>query len=130
MSIVLIDSSALAKTLIEELESPAFATWLDAQPTSAVLAVSSLAIVELRRMATRLQIRAALVLDVISGVDVIPVSEPILHHAAVLPQAYLRTLDAIQLATALAIEAETVATYDERMLQAAQEEGMQVACPR
>lgn len=129
MSPVLIDTSALAKTVIDEPESDALAVWLDEQPTSTALVVSSLAVVELRRMVIRWGLPHELVTEALRGVAVVPVTEPILHHSGVLPHAYLRTLDAIHLATALAIEATTVLTYDDRLAEAALAEGVFVASP-
>ena len=111
MSPVLIDTSALAKTVIDEPESDA------------------LAVVELRRMVIRWGLPHELVTEALRGVAVVPVTEPILHHSGVLPHAYLRTLDAIQLATALAIEATTILTYDDRLAEAALAEGVFVASP-
>ena len=47
-------------------------------------------------------------------------------------RALLRTLDAVHLATAMAVgdELEAIVTYDERMIEAARLVGLQTASPR
>lgn len=129
MSAVLIDTSALAKTVIDEAESRAVARWLDEQASGRTLVVSSLAVAELRRMTIRWELPHELVSEALTGVNVVPVTEPILHLSGVLPHRQLRMLDAIHLATAIAIEASTLLTYDDRLADAARAEGLLVVSP-
>ena len=127
--VALLDTSALAKVVVDEAESAAMVDWLDDQDPSTSLVISALAVVELRRLARRLDVDPAAVVSVLAGVDVVPVTEAMLHHAATLPQPYLRTLDAVHLATALAIEAHELVTYDARLAEAAVQEGLRVRAP-
>nr|WP_281496948.1 type II toxin-antitoxin system VapC family toxin [Ornithinimicrobium sp. F0845] len=124
----MLDTSALAKVVIEEAESAALTRWLDEGAEGALL-VSALAVVDLRRFAQRLALDPTVVMTLLDGLDVVPVTEPILHQAASLPQSYLRTLDAIHLATAIAVETPVIVTYDDRMARAAREEGLDVVAP-
>ena len=127
--VALLDTSALAKVVVDEAESAAMVYWLDDQAPSTSLVISALAVVELRRLARRLDVDPAAVVSVLAGVDVVPVTEAMLHHAATLPQPYLRTLDAVHLATALAIEAHELVTYDARLAEGAVQEGLRVRAP-
>ena len=63
--------------------------------------------------------------------DLIPVSSRVLRDAAALEQPFLRTLDAIHLATATAIRTGVSAfvTYDQRLASAAEETGLPVVAP-
>jgi predicted nucleic acid-binding protein len=61
----------------------------------------------------------------------LPIDERVLHHAATLPPASLRSLDAIHLATALSLgdDLGILITYDARLLKASRENGLLVASP-
>jgi hypothetical protein len=63
--------------------------------------------------------------------DLVPVSTRVLSDAAALEQPFLRTLDAIHLATATAIRTGLSAfvTYDKRLAAAAEDAGLPVAAP-
>lgn len=63
--------------------------------------------------------------------DLIPVSSRVLSDAAALEMPFLRTLDAIHLATAAAIRTGVSAfvTYDKRLASAAGEAGLPVVAP-
>ena len=65
-------------------------------------------------------------------VDLIGLDDRILDAAGILEPRVLRTLDAIHLATALAIgdDLQVIVTYDERMVEAARLVGLQTATPR
>jgi uncharacterized protein len=65
------------------------------------------------------------------NLDLVPVSSRVLTDAASLRQPFLRTLDAIHLATAAAIRTGLSAfvTYDRRLAAAADEAGLPVAAP-
>ena len=64
-------------------------------------------------------------------IDLVGVDDRILDAAGILEPRILRTLDAIHLATALAIgdDLDAVVTYDERMADAAKLLGLRVARP-
>lgn len=63
--------------------------------------------------------------------DLVPVSTRVLSDAAELERPFLRTLDAIHLATAAAIRTGLSAfvTYDKRLAAAAEEAGLPVVAP-
>ena len=65
-------------------------------------------------------------------VDLIGIDDRILDAAGTLEPQVLRTLDAIHLATALAVgdDLEAIVTYDERMIEAARLLGLPTATPR
>ena len=65
-------------------------------------------------------------------VDLIGIDDRILDAAGTLAPQVLRTLDAIHLATALAVgdDLDGIVTYDERMLAAASLLGLPTAAPR
>jgi uncharacterized protein len=53
----------------------------------------------------------------------------VFHEAGLLPDRHLRTLDALQLATALRVDAETLVAYDTRLVAAARSLGVSVQSP-
>lgn len=129
--IVTIDTSALLKLLIAESETAAVTARLQRAPQEDdVLCISSLAVAEMRRACLRAALSVADADAITSRFRVIRLSEAVLQLAARLPASYLRTLDAIHLATALEIEARAMMTYDHRLREAAEAEGLEVIAPR
>jgi hypothetical protein len=65
-------------------------------------------------------------------VDLIGIDDRILDAAGTLEPQVLRTLDAIHLATALAVgdDLDVIVTYDDRMIDAARLLGLSTATPR
>jgi len=65
-------------------------------------------------------------------VDLIAIDDRILDSAGILEEQVLRTLDAIHLATAMAVgdDLDAIVTYDERMVEAARLLGLSTASPR
>lgn len=115
--------------MIEEDESAALERYLEGNP---ILATSRIAIVEVSR-ATAL---ANPSLEVREEVDrllgscmLIDVTARLLSAARGLASTFVRTLDAIHLATALRIEADELLAYDARLLAASREHGLVVANP-
>jgi len=117
------------KLVIEEPESVDLASHC---ANDVVLATSRLALVEVPRAARiahpseELQQETRRLLDACLLVDV---SDRLLRSAAALASRKVRTLDAIHLATALYIDADELVAYDRRLLDAAGEQGLQVAAP-
>jgi predicted nucleic acid-binding protein len=129
--VLYLDSSAIVKLVAPELETASLVEMLRADPDAVS---SSLARVETIRAARRAGSsrdrlrRAEAILDRIA---LVPLEEGILHRAAHLTPADLRTLDAIHLATALQLEPDVTAivTYDARLAKAAGRSGLMVIAP-
>jgi len=126
---VYLDSSAIAKLVLDEAESDALRTFLSGQPSRATSVVST---VEVRRSILRRQGEAAAtVATVFDGLAIVELDADVAARAGVLPPAQLRSLDAIPLATALllASELDAFVTYDHRLADAARAVGLAVASP-
>jgi predicted nucleic acid-binding protein len=124
-----IDSSALTKLVVTELESQTLEAFLAADTPD--LVTSELASVELHRFAMRRGDEAAVQSrEVLLGVAQFPITPEILQHASTIQPRFLRTLDAIHVATALNIgELSGVITYDRRMAEAVRANGLTVFAP-
>ncbi len=124
------DTSALAKAVLDEAESGAFAAWLS--ETQRLLYSSDLTRTEfmraVRRHAPTFQARARSLLSTVMFVQLTP---SLLERAALLDPPELRSLDAIHLATALSLgdELDGLVTYDERLARAARESGIPTLAP-
>ncbi|MGI8926933.1 MAG: type II toxin-antitoxin system VapC family toxin [Tepidiformaceae bacterium] len=123
------DSSAIGKLLTVELETAALVEFL--VPHRSIVS-SALALVEVRRLALRLgpeAVRAAQ--RTIAGLHLLEIDRAILESAASLAPPFLRSLDAIHIASALSLGADldALVTYDRRMRAAAESLGMAVAAP-
>lgn len=127
---ILLDTSALAKLLVEEAESQALRAELIRLGAAGVpMAISSVATVELRRLAIRLGIDHERVDPVLRVFTVLRLTEGIMQLAARIPAQHLGTLDAMHIATALTAEADSLLTYDQRQAAAAAAEGLKVLRP-
>lgn len=130
MTLAVVDTSALAKLLVEEDESDVLRRHLaDASAAGDLFAISSLAVVELRRLAIRLDVPLDAVQPVVAPFTVLRLAEGVLQLAGHLPHRSLRTLDAMHVATALVVEAGALLTYDDRQGAAAAAEGLTVVRP-
>lgn len=123
------DSSALTKLVLDERESTALLAYLrDRGPiASSIIALAEL-IRAVRRLRPDLEADANAVLD---GITLIDLDRESLETAATLEPAAIRTLDAIHIATALALgnDLEAIVTYDARMAAAARTAALEVATP-
>jgi predicted nucleic acid-binding protein len=131
LSALYIDSSAFVKLAVEETESAAMRTFLTSHSprrvSSALLRAESL------RSVRHLGPDAlATVREGLRRIDLIGIDDRILDTAGMLEAQVLRTLDAIHLATAMAVgdDLEVIVTYDERMVDAARLIGLPTATPR
>jgi len=126
-----LDSSAFVKLVVEETESPAVRSFL---ASSGARRVSStlLRTESLRAVRHLGPVALATVREGLRRVDLIGIDDRILDAAGILEPAVLRTLDAIHLATAMAVgdDLEAIVTYDERMVDAARLMGLSTATPR
>ncbi len=125
-----LDTSALAKLVVVEPESRALHTWVTTPDR--VLVSSDLARTELlrtvRRVAPNLAVQARAVLD---ALVLLRVTTAVFEEAARLEPAGLRSLDAVHLASALALgdDLDGVVTYDDRLAEACALHGVPVVAP-
>lgn len=122
-----LDTSALVKLVVAESETPALHAW--ATGPGRVLVACDLARTELMRAVRR--VRPDLAVDarrVLDALTLLKVTTAVFETAARLDPAALRTLDAVHLAAALALgdDLEAVVTYDERLAEACQANGLEV----
>jgi len=132
VSLFYLDSSALVKLIAQEPETPALVSLLEPRPevvSSALARVEVLRAVARARGGKRALERAR---EVLSRVVLVAMDDPILEAAATLDPVEMRSLDAIHLATALALGAETeaIVSYDARLNAAAVAIGLPVLTPR
>ena len=132
MTAYYVDSSALLKRVIIEAESSALRSLLRERDAAGdLLTASSLAWLEVWR-----SLRRAAVPDVettaaaaLSGIAEYPLNDATLLSARRVGSNSLRSLDAIHLASALAVAADSFVTYDDRLADAAASLGMAVLAP-
>jgi predicted nucleic acid-binding protein len=136
-----LDTSALVKLVFDEKETPHLRRWM-ADHTDDRLVSSAITRTELRRAVLRfaqrpevdeLQTRNAVLAcaRLLQEVDHVRVTYSILDRAGLEPPARLRSLDAIHLTTAADFRSElrALVAYDNRLLQAAHDIGVNVAAP-
>ena len=123
------DTSALVKLITREPESRALHTWLS--ELDDVVATNMIGVVELQRVATRIDPEAAAAATVIlQRLDRLEVSGAAYAFAAHVPPPALRTLDALHLASAAqARDTVGLLTYDARMSEGAALVGLPVVSP-
>jgi predicted nucleic acid-binding protein len=121
-----LDSSALVKLVRPEPETEALRRFLG-DPWPPIL-ISELAVTEVRRASRRVALDPA---QALAACETVRLTRDILERASELDLPSLRTLDAIQLATALSLapELDAFVAYDERLLTAAAPQGFPVAAP-
>jgi uncharacterized protein len=122
------DASVLVKLILIEPGSLAVHRWFTEAPR---IATSRIGVVETIRATERREHDATHRGHVLDDVDVIDLSPAIASMAATLPPPVLRTLDAIHLATALALvpDLDAFVTYDDRLAEAARSLGLPVLRP-
>jgi uncharacterized protein len=128
--LVYVDASALVKLIVDEAESGALVRYLADRPAQLTSELSS---VEVRRAVLRAGLPDRERTDaVLAQIAMHAVTRSVLHRAAALGPATLRTLDAIHLATALELggDLDAFLTYDARLQEAAREHGAALAAPR
>jgi len=121
-----LDSSALVKLVRPGLETDALRRFLG-DPWRPMM-ISELTVTEVRRASRRVALDPA---EALASCEIVRLTHDVLERAAGLDPPSLRTLDAIQLATALSLgsELESFVVYDERLLAAAAEHGLPTAAP-
>jgi len=131
VTLVYLDSSALMKLVVTEPESRALLELLRAQPDRVSSAVALTEVPRALRRAgfgNRERRRAR---ELLTRVALVGTDRRILAAAAALEPPALRTLDAIHLATALAVREDLTAlvTYDRRLRAAAERAYLDVLAP-
>jgi len=129
MTATYLDSSAIVKLVVAEPESSRLHNYLRRRGP---LVTSALARTEVKRAALREGTAAlARVPRVFERINLVRVNDSVLNIAGELLPMDLRSLDAIHLATALALGSDLgrLVTYDERMRSAAGQLGMRTAAP-
>lgn len=125
-----LDTSALTKLVVAEAESKALRAWLttDREPVACDLARTEL-IRAVRRSAPDRLLHARTVLDSLTLIDV---TTSIFEQASRLDPPALRSLDAIHLAAALDLgdDLDSMVTYDDRLAEAANLNGIPVTAPK
>ena len=131
MSALYLDSSAFVKLIVAEPDSTAVRTFLAnrgaRRVSSALLRTESLRAI--RHLGPDALATAR---EGLRRVDLIGIDDRILDAAGTLEPKVLRTLDAIHLATAMAVgdDLDAIVTYDDRMVEAARLIGLSTATPR
>lgn len=133
---VYLDTSAVLKRIFIEKESDALQDAL-----SAVLAAdgrfvtSALARIEVSRALRRrsdaeppVRLARAFV-EALAGVATAAITDEIVESARIIGSPFLRSLDAVHLATAVALGVDELWTYDQRMAEAAEELGIPSGSP-
>jgi uncharacterized protein len=127
---VYLDASALVKLVVSEAETEALRTFLTDKPRRMS---SRIAEVEVTRAVGRIATPGdeAQVRIVLSGLQFIELDAGTAEVAGSLAPATLRSLDAVHLASALAVapELDAFVTYEARLAAAARAAGLEVAAP-
>lgn len=133
MRVLYFDSSALLKRVLAEAESEHLAdAMLREGDAGSTLVTSRLAEVEVARA---LQVyegdlpAGLLAADALSGVAIAPLHDAVLAFARTIGPRRLRSLDALHLATAVALGAHELWTYDDRLTRGAEQVGIRVSAP-
>lgn len=132
---VYLDSSALLKRVVHEPESEDVRLLLDRHVAdNNVLLSSHLAWIEVgRAIRRRFDVGHVVALDHIddamSGVVDLPITDEVAILAERLNPNALRSLDAIHVASAMMTGAHLVVTYDERMVESAELNGLRCVAP-
>jgi predicted nucleic acid-binding protein len=132
--VIYLDSAALVKLVRTESESAALVTWLNDRSEEPLVA-SALVEVELPRALRRAQPGVlGSVAGVLARVNRVEINAAVRATAGAYPDARVRSLDAIHLATAELLVASGKAisafvTYDKRLATAAGQVGLLVEAP-
>ena len=127
---VYLDTSALAKLAVIESETAALRSWLGARPGTPRL-TNSVGVVELRQVASRVGPAAlTAAAQLLARIDELALTPLALARAGDLPPPEIRTLDALQIASAAELDdLAAVVTYDHRMISACRGYGLPVVSP-
>lgn len=126
-----LDASAIVKLVAPEPETRALVETLRSRPEVVSSALSQAEVVRAVRRARAGRDRLRRAEAICSRIALVPIDQGVLRRAAHLAPPELRTLDAIQLATALQLaeDLEGLVTYDARLAGAATAAGLTVLAP-
>jgi uncharacterized protein len=132
VSLYYADTSAAIKLLVEETDSRAFAAFYDAHPDAEWVSSALLRVEVTRAVARALPALLPEARDLLLAFSYIAIDDDIIEGAMDEPDRGLRSLDAIHLATAriFAPELDAIATYDGRLIKAANDAGLDTVSPR
>jgi predicted nucleic acid-binding protein len=127
---IYLDTSAVLKLVLPEAETPALELWLTERIGLPRVSSRLLRIELLRTVRRYAPTRAERAHVVLSGIALASIDDAA-SAAETLGDPLLRSLDAIHLATALAMQSRLTAlvTYDKRLASAASAAGLPVAAP-
>ena len=126
-----IDTSALVKLVVAESETTALRSWL--QDADRDLVACDLVRTELMRAVRRaVPDRALRARAVLNSVTLVEVRTGVFEEAGRLDPSAMRSLDAVHLAAALDLgdDLEGLVTYDDRLAEAAEANGVAVVTPQ
>ncbi|HEY5359228.1 MAG TPA: type II toxin-antitoxin system VapC family toxin [Streptosporangiaceae bacterium] len=132
MTLYYADTSAVIKLLVEETYSKAFAAFYDSH-ADAEWVSSALLRVELTRAVSRaMPVLLPDARDLLLAFSYVAIDDDIVEAAMNEPGRMLRSLDAIHLATArlLGPDIDALASYDDRLITAAKDAGLETVSPR
>lgn len=132
MSPLYLDSSALVRLVAPEPETPALVALLESRPEVVSTALARVEVLRAVCRAGRTRSTLDRARDVLARLCLIAADAPILEAAAMPEFIDLPPLDAIHIATALALgpEATAFVGYDDRLNAAAAAAGLLVLSPR
>lgn len=124
-----LDSSALVKLVVREPETDPLLAFLRMQPRQVTSRVATVEVP--RAVARRGPAGWQTAADVLASLDLVELDGALALAAAAVEPVSLRTLDAIHLATALALRDDlaAVVSYDHRLVDAARAAGLPVVSP-
>lgn len=126
-----VDTSALAKLLLDESEGPAVKKYLEGG--HATLVSSQLTEVELVRAVSKERVEwIPYARELLRGLILLPITSSVRKAAGELFPGRVKSLDAIHLATALEIKTDLdgLLTYDNQMAKLAEEAALKVVTPQ
>ena len=131
MSLYYVDTSAAAKLVLAEPDSGAMRRWAESHEPE--LCSCDILRTELQRAVRRHAPQSmARVRDLLTSIVLTTVSAELCERAARVEAPPLRALDALHLAAALDLgnELDAIVTYDDRLAEAAQTNGIATISPR
>ena len=122
-----VDASAAMKLVVTEIETPAVRQWF--RDLHGTVFSSILLETEVRRAAMANGASQAAATALLGRVEMVEAPRALFAAAGLLPIPGLRSLDALHLATAMREDAETLLTYDQRLVDAAAIVGLPTVSP-